>query len=229
MKKVLPLTYWSKIRLLAMRNISTIDKWLLNLDEAIRTTAGNLAADSDADVWRNNDAPTLSTEQKRLSSSLMRVNHCGEVCAQALYSGQAITSRSPDIKDHMRAAAEDERQHLVWCQNRISELDSHVSYLNPIWFTASFITGMATGLMGDAINLGFVAATEEEVCKHLDKHIELLPEEDQKSKAILGAMRDDEMRHSETALAHGGRRFPSSIRKVMTAMSGLMTKTTFWI
>ena len=212
-----------------MRNISTIDKWLLNLDDAIRTTSGNLAADKDTDSWENKHTPALSTEQKRLSSRLMRVNHCGEVCAQALYSGQAITSSSTDIKDHMQAAADDERKHLVWCQNRIGELDSHVSYLNPLWFTASFITGMATGLMGDAINLGFVAATEDEVCKHLDKHIELLPEEDQKSKAILGAMRDDEMRHSETALAHGGRRFPSSIRKVMTAMSGLMTKTTFWI
>jgi len=212
-----------------MRNLSTIDKWLLLLDEAIRTTSGNLTANTDTKVWENNDAPPLSTEHKRHSSRLMRVNHCGEVCAQALYSGQAITSRSSDIRDHMQAAAEDERKHLIWCQDRISELDSHVSYLNPVWFTASFITGMATGLMGDAINLGFVAATEEEVCKHIDKHIELLPQQDQKSKEILGAMRDDELRHSQTALEHGGRRYPSSIRKVMTAISGLMTKTTFWI
>ena len=212
-----------------MRNFSTIDQWLLNLDEAIRTVSGNLTAGTDTDIFGSHNSPPLSTEQKRHSSRLMRVNHSGEVCAQALYSGQSITSTSPDIKQRMQAAADDERQHLIWCQNRISELDSHVSYLNPIWFTASFVTGMATGLMGDAINLGFVAATEEEVCKHLDKHIDLLPEQDQKSKKILGLMREDEMRHSQTALAQGGKQYPASIRKLMTAISGLMTKTTFWI
>jgi ubiquinone biosynthesis monooxygenase Coq7 len=212
-----------------MRNLTPVDKWLLNLDEAIRSTTGNLPASDENRSWQNDDQPTLSTQQKRLSSRLMRVNHCGEVCAQALYSGQSITSKSLATRNHMIAAAEDERKHLIWCQNRLTELDSHVSYLNPVWFATSFLTGMVTGLMGDSINLGFVAATEEEVCKHLDKHIELLPNQDRRSREILGAMRDDEQRHHQDALSLGGLRYPSPIRRIMTAISGLMTKTTYWL
>jgi len=126
-------------------------------------------------------------------------------------------------------AAAEEADHLAWCQTRIKELDSHVSYLNPLWYAASFSIGAVTGLLGDKVNLGFVAATEEEVCKHLDRHLTLLPEEDHKSRQILTQMREDELRHKNNALTAGGANFPAPVKSLMHKVSSLMTKSTYWI
>ena len=159
----------------------------------------------------------------------MRVNHTGEVCAQALYYGQALTARSSRTARSMEQAATEETDHLSWCEERLRQLDSRVSYLNPIWYGSSFCMGMVTGLLGDKINLGFVAATEDQVCIHLTDHLEKLPEADSKSKAILTKMKEDEYRHQQDALKAGGATFPTPVKKVMTLVSKLMTRTTYWI
>ena len=159
----------------------------------------------------------------------MRINHTGEVCAQALYSGQALTAKASRVSGAMRQAAEEENDHLAWCEQRIAELDSHVSYLNPFWYIASFATGAVGGWLGDKVSLGFVAATEEEVCHHLDSHLEKLPTNDEKSRKILAQMRIDEARHQTSALESGGLRFPRPIKQLMRFTSKLMTKPTYWI
>ena len=129
----------------------------------------------------------------------------------------------------MLEAAEEETDHLVWCEERLKQLDAKVSKLNPIWYASSFTMGALTGLLGDKINLGFVAATEEQVCKHLDEHLERLPEQDQRSRAVLETMREDEKRHEETALAQGGAKYPAPVKAMMTAVSRTMTRTSYWI
>jgi len=159
----------------------------------------------------------------------MRVNHCGEVCAQALYLGQGLTSKDPFIKETMQQAAREETDHLLWCQARLTELNSHKSYLNPIFYTMSFVSGAFSGLLGNRFNLGFVAATEEQVVKHLEKHLQMLPYEDKRSKAILEQMQLDEEQHRTNALSGGGMDFPKPFKSIMTVISKLMTRTTYWV
>lgn len=159
----------------------------------------------------------------------MRINHCGEVCAQALYNGQALTAKDSAVSEVMRNAASEESDHLAWCETRIKELDSHVSILNPLWYAASFSMGVLTGLLGDKINLGFIAATEEEVCRHLDDHLEKISPRDEKSKAILSQMRDDEHKHASTALSRGGTKLPRPVKSIMRQVSKLMTKSAYWV
>jgi len=172
---------------------------------------------------------SLSAEERDQSARLMRINHCGEVCAQALYQGQALTARDVKTSGVMRRAAAEEVDHLAWCEKRIKELDSHVSILNPIWYAASFSMGALTGLLGDKVNLGFIAATEQEVCRHLNEHLQKLPPGDKKSRAVLSQMRDDENRHATTAIEHGASRYPDSVRFAMRQVSKLMTRMTYWI
>lgn len=159
----------------------------------------------------------------------MRVNHCGEVCAQALYNGQSLTARSSRTTAALDHAAVEETDHLSWCESRIRELDSHVSYLNPFWYAASFGLGAAAGLMGDRVNLGFVAATEENVCEHLEEHLSRLPAEDTRSRAILEQMLRDESGHEQTALELGGARFVPPVKRAMRVVSRLMTRSTYWV
>lgn len=159
----------------------------------------------------------------------MRVNHCGEVCAQALYEGQALTSKSHRTAAALREAAIEETDHLSWCESRLRELDSNVSVLGPFWYAASFSMGAAAGLLGDKVNLGFVAATEEQVEDHLDDHLARLPGADARSRAVLEQMKADEARHGQSALEMGGAVFPSPIKKMMRAVSGAMTRSTYWI
>jgi len=159
----------------------------------------------------------------------MRINHTGEVCAQALYQGQALTARLPRVRQAMEHAAEEEIDHLAWCEQRIRQLGSHTSVLNPLFYGLSFGIGASAGLISDRISLGFVAATEDQVCKHLDEHLERIPETDQKSRAILLQMREDEARHSTAALDAGGLRFPAPIKFGMSLMAKVMTKTTYRI
>jgi ubiquinone biosynthesis monooxygenase Coq7 len=159
----------------------------------------------------------------------MRVNHTGEVCAQALYQGQAMTARLPHVRDDMQQAAREEVDHLVWCEERLQELGSQPSYLNPAWYGLSFALGALAGAISDEVSLGFVAATEERVCKHLKDHLQQLPEDDRKSQLILQQMLADEQRHGDKALEAGGRNFPRPVKDAMSAVATVMTSASYRI
>ena len=171
----------------------------------------------------------LTDAERKLSAGLMRVNHTGEICAQALYQGQALTAKLPEVREEMQHAANEEIDHLDWCAERLQNLDSHTSYLNPLFYAGSFAIGAIAGAISDRISLGFVAATEDQVCTHLDSHMEKLPENDFHSRAIVAQMREDEAKHQAAALEAGGIDFPAPVKKAMTQISALMTKTTFRI
>ena len=206
----------------------SINSLILHFDGALRVLNGV------GHPTRPSPAPSveeqrLSEPERNVSARLMRVNHCGEVCAQALYLGQGFTSKDPHIKATMQRAAMEETDHLLWCEARLTELNSHKSHLNPIFYTMSFISGAFSGLLGNRFNLGFVAATEEQVVKHLEKHLQGLPSEDSRSKAILKQMQLDEEQHRANALSGGGMDLPKPFKSIMAAISKIMTRTTYWI
>ena len=154
---------------------------------------------------------------------MMRVNHCGEVCAQALYQGQALTARSQEVRTSMDAAAREEIDHLEWCQQRLGELGSHTSYLNPLWYSGSLGLGLLAGLVGDKWSLGFLAETERQVVRHLEGHLDRLPEGDSKSRAIVEQMKQDEAKHATMALVEGAADLPPAIKVFMTLTAKVMT------
>ena len=156
----------------------------------------------------------------------MRVNHCGEVCAQGLYEGQALTARREEVRQALTQAAREEEDHLAWCRQRLTELDAQPSILDGAFYVASFALGAATGLLGDRLSLGFVEATEDQVRRHLDQHLEQLPKGDAKSRAILETMRADEVRHGADAVGSGGVRYPLVVKTAMGLAAKLMTATT---
>lgn len=208
--------------------LSFIDKIIINADHALRT----LAAGSDMTSTRPSparplDETDLSDAERKKSAALMRVNHTGEVCAQALYQGQALTAKLPQIRAEMEQAASEEIDHLVWCQERIDALGSHTSYLNPVWYGLSFAIGAGAGLVSDKVSLGFVAATENQVCKHLQEHLQELPPQDTRSRAIVEQMLEDEAHHADMALNAGGYRFPAPVKGLMTLVSKVMTTTSY--
>ena len=163
------------------------------------------------------------------SARLMRVNHAGEVCAQALYQSQALTARTAKLREAMETASREENDHLAWCEERLEQLDSRKSYLNPVWYGGSFLIGSAFGAAGDRWNLGFLAETERQVVKHLARHLEMLPPDDSKSRAILEQMKADELAHGSAALAAGGVELPAPVRGVMSAVSKFMTRGAYWV
>ena len=171
------------------------------------------------------DDHDLSSKDRKLSSQLMRVNHTGEVCAQALYEGQALTARSKHVRSSLRNAASEERDHLRWCQQRLMELNAKPSLLNPFFFATSTVLGAVVGMLGDRINLGFVEATEDQVSEHLDRHLNSLPSSDTRSREILKRIREDELRHGQSAIEGGGARLPTFVRRLMTLISRAMTAT----
>ena len=194
----------------------------MRLDEALRLSAG-----SGPDPERPNPAgdlpeTELDAEQRRHIAGLMRVNHAGEICAQALYAGQAATARDDHVKTEMKQAADEEMDHLAWCESRLKELDSQTSLLNPLWYAGSFAIGSLAGLAGDKWSLGFVRETEIQVEAHLQEHIERLPPGDERSRAILDQMKTDEAQHGQMAENAGGRELPMTIRKAMSFTSGIM-------
>ncbi|MES2822831.1 MAG: 2-polyprenyl-3-methyl-6-methoxy-1,4-benzoquinone monooxygenase [Pseudomonadota bacterium] len=212
-----------------MRQLTAIDQFIIRADRALRTlAAGQQMADRPSPAKDIVEAE-LSLEEKRHAASLMRVNHTGEVCAQALYQGQALTAKLPQVRAEMEKAAAEEIDHLVWCQERLDALNSHTSYLNPLWYGMSFAIGAGAGLVSDKISLGFVAATEEQVCSHLQNHLEELPAQDIKSRAVVAQMLRDEARHADMALAAGGMRFPAPVKSLMTLVSKAMTKSSYRI
>jgi len=213
----------------SQRHYSPADRLLMQADSALRTLlpfSGQPARPSPA-VLKNESE--LSESETRHVAGLMRINHTGEVCAQALYQGQALTARLPQVRRAMEQAADEEIDHLAWCEQRIRQLGSHTSVLNPLFYGLSFGIGATAGLISDRISLGFVAATEDQVCKHLDEHLGQLPASDDKSRAILEQMREDEQQHSTAAIEAGGLRFPAPVKLGMSLVSKVMTKATYRI
>jgi len=212
-----------------MRQLTAIDQFITRADRALRTlTAGEQYAQRTSPA-HNIDEQELTAEEKRHAAGLMRVNHAGEVCAQALYQGQALTAKLPNVRAEMEHAAAEEIDHLVWCKERLDALGSHASYLNPVWYGLSFAIGAGAGLVSDKVSLGFVAATEDQVCQHLQKHLQELPAQDEKSRAVVSQMLQDEARHAAMALNAGGYKFPAPVKGLMTLVSKAMTKSSYRI
>jgi ubiquinone biosynthesis monooxygenase Coq7 len=211
------------------RHYSPLDRLLLQADTALRTLlpfSGQPYRPSPANTL---DDSTLDAPTSRHVAGLMRINHTGEVCAQGLYQGQALTAKLAHVRSAMEHAAEEEVDHLAWCEQRIRQLGSHPSVLNPLFYGLSFGIGAVAGMISDKVSLGFVAATEDQVCKHLDEHLQQLPAEDAKSRAILRQMRSDEAEHALGAIAAGGYRFPAPVKLGMSLMAKVMTKSTYRI
>ena len=206
------------------RHFSRFDRLLMQADVALRTLASSPRARR-ASPAAPQEEPGLSSAEKRLSAALMRVNHSGEVCAQALYQGQALTAKKVSIQADMEVAANEEVDHLAWCEQRIEELGGHTSALNPLWYGLSFGIGAGAGAISDRLSLGFVAATEEQVCRHLAGHLTELPALDDKSRAIVEQMIDDEKAHGASALRNGGLPFPGPIKSAMSLVAKVMTES----
>lgn len=211
------------------RHYSPFDTLIINLDQAVRTLAGKplvTERDNPANGYAETD---LSEAERTESARLMRVNHAGEVAAQALYQGQALTARLDSTRSSMERAAREENDHLDWCAQRINELDNHTSLLNSLWYLGSFGIGAAAGAIGDKWSLGFVAETERQVVSHLENHLQRLPVNDRKSRAIVEQMQQDEALHGATASASGGVDLPVAVKKLMRLASKVMTGTAYWI
>lgn len=203
------------------RRLTAVDRWIDAAQRAMETVAG------DPPAQRRNPAEAepdivLDDAERRHAAGLMRINHVGEVCAQALYVGQASVARDARTREHLLHAAQEETDHLAWCADRLRELDSRPSLLNPLWYAGSYAIGLAAGLRGDGWNLGFVVETERQVEAHIDEHLQSLPAADARSRAILEVMKDDEARHADNADAAGARRLPVPIPQAMALASKLM-------
>ncbi len=204
------------------------DSLVLNLDKALRTvfaTAVSRRPYPDAAL----EEVDMTEAEKRHAAGLMRINHSGEVCAQALYQGQSLTARNPEAAKALVEASNEETEHLAWCEHRLDELGSRKSLLNPLWYAGSFGLGVLAGALGDKWNLGFLAETERQVEGHLNEHLSLLPEQDAKSRAIVEQMKTDEIKHAETAVAHGGVELPLPVKLAMKLSSKLLTRTAYYL
>ncbi|WP_157268468.1 2-polyprenyl-3-methyl-6-methoxy-1,4-benzoquinone monooxygenase [Azohydromonas aeria] len=213
------------------RSPSPLDLWLTSLDRALRTVTSSVHAAQPVPAAGATAEPAtpLSDEQKREAGALMRVNHVGEVCAQALYQAQALTARSAQLREQMAQAAREEIDHLAWTQQRLDELGSRPSLLNPLWYAGAFGIGLLAGRLGDRVSLGFVVETERQVEQHLASHLQRLPEGDTASRAIVEQMKLDEARHADNALAAGGLELPAPVRGLMRAAAKVMTTTAHYI
>jgi ubiquinone biosynthesis monooxygenase Coq7 len=209
-----------------MRQYSPADRFLIRLGEGLGAALPKGSADAAPAPASAGDA-TMAEAARQEAANLMRVNHAGEVAAQGLYQGQALTARDAATRAHLLAAAQEEQTHLQWCEARLRELGDRPSALRPFWYGASFAMGAAAGLLGDRWSLGFVAETERQVSEHLGEHIGKLPAEDARSREILAAMRADEMRHGREAEHRGGAPLPEPVRGLMRQMAKVMKKTAY--
>lgn len=205
-----------------------VDQLINGFDRALKTLTGGRAAQRENPAKQIQDAE-LSDVEKRHVGGLMRVNHTGEVCAQALYEGQAMTARDPIAQRSLLDAAAEEQDHLNWCAQRLEELDAKPSVLDPLLYCASFALGAGAGLLGDRVSLGFVEATEAQVVEHLNEHLDSIPQNDAKTRVILQAMRSDEARHGAHALEMGGEEFSAMVKRGMSLAAKLMTKSSYRI
>ena len=204
------------------------DRLIIEFDRALRTLAAP-ARSTRATPGHELPEAALDDSQRQEAIGLMRVNHCGEVCAQALYQGQALTSRQPAVRAALQQAANEETEHLAWTERRIAELGGHKSVFNPVWYAGSLAMGVTAGLLGDKWNLGFLEETEYQVEAHLNEHLESLPAQDAKSRAIVSQMREDEVRHAETAHELGAAKLPLPVKGLMHVTSLVMKKSSYWV
>lgn len=209
--------------------MSPIDRLINEFNIALRAVAGGASAQRPNPEELDRSVSILDAAEREHAAGLMRVNHVGEVCAQALYQAQKLVARNPEIQEMLNESAQEEMDHLAWCETRLKELGSHTSYLNPIWYAGSFAIGLFAGLAGDRWSLGFVAETEKQVENHLKSHLETLPLEDHRSRAIVDQMRMDEIEHGKSALGAGGVALPEPVRQVMELASKIMTTTAYKI
>jgi len=209
--------------------MSPIDHLIIEFDTALRTIVGGANAGRPTPGSSTTPNQSLDAAERKHAAGLMRVNHVGEVCAQALYQSQKLVARNPQIQEMLNHSAQEEMDHLAWCETRLQELGSHTSYLNPSWYAGSFAIGLAAGLAGDKWSLGFVVETEKQVENHLESHLEKLPLEDHRSRAIVEQMRIDEIEHGRAALDAGGVALPDPIQKLMKIVSKVMTTTAYKI
>ena len=209
------------------RQFSRSDQLIQQFDTILRTLIPHAAQPSRPSPAARVQDGELDERERAHAVGLMRINHTGEVCAQALYQGQGLTAKLPDIREQMEQAAQEEIDHLAWCDARLEELDGRTSLLNPLFYASSFGLGAVAGAVGDRISLGFVAATEEQVGEHLDEHLEALPPGDRRSRAVLEKMREDEAHHERWALEAGGAQFPAPVKGGMRLLSKLMTTSVY--
>ncbi len=207
--------------------MSAIDSLILQVDKALRSVMGPAHALRPQPGDNASEAP-LSSVEKTLAGRLLRVDHAGEVCAQALYQGQAMTARNPAVREALERAAQEETDHLAWCETRLQELGARRSVLNPLWYAGSFTLGAISGLAGDRWNLAFLAETERQVEDHLAGHLDRLPPEDLKSRAIVEQMKVDEARHATTAIEYGAAELPAPLKLAMRLASKVMTTASHW-
>jgi len=207
--------------------LSLVDRWLCGAEVALRTLSGGSRAEraTPSPVSTDTAATELDADAKRLSGALMRVNHVGEVCAQALYQAQALATANPDLKAQMAHAAREEVDHLAWTEQRLAELGDRPSLLNPLWYGGAFLIGLAAGRLGDRVSLGFVVETERQVERHLENHLGRLPDADLASRAIVAQMQADEAAHAVAAQQAGGIELPAPVRVAMRLAAKVMTAT----
>ncbi|MGL6290109.1 MAG: 2-polyprenyl-3-methyl-6-methoxy-1,4-benzoquinone monooxygenase [Silanimonas sp.] len=211
-----------------VRDTRPLDHWLGELQGALDTVFARPAAGRPSPADGHAEA-ALDPKARRHAAGLMRINHTGEVCAQALYSGQAAVARDPAVREQLRDAAQEETDHLAWCADRLEALDSRPSLLNPLWYAGSYAIGLAAGLRGDGWNLGFVVETERQVEAHLAEHLQTLPNADARSRAVLEVMKADEARHADHALESGARTLPTPIPQAMATISKVMKAVAYRI
>lgn len=211
------------------RQPGPLDALLAEADRALRVLSGSASAGRPYPAKAEETPTALSAKEKRHAAGLMRVNHVGEVCAQALYRGQASVCREPAPRALLLSAATEEVDHLVWCNQRLTELGSRPSLLNPLWYAGSFALGVMASVAGVPRNLGFMAETEKQVEAHLEEHLRTLPVPDERSRQIVQKMKDDEAQHRDSAEQAGGVPLPVPVKAAMRAMSKVMTSTAYWI
>ena len=211
------------------KSFTSTDQFILGIDQALRTLFGRPLVTERPDPASGVAEADMSEQERDLAARLMRINHTGEVCAQALYQGQALTAKLPTVRQSMERAAQEENDHLAWCETRLRELDNRKSLLNPFWYASSFVLGAAAGLAGDKWSLGFVAETEHQVEAHLNDHLNRLPPQDGKSRAVVTQMKEDEIHHATVALEAGGAALPGPIKLAMKLTSKLMTGSVYYL
>lgn len=213
----------------SLRSFSFFDRLCLNFDQTLRALTDNAPKSTRPYPAAQVAEGELNPEERRHAAGLMRVNHAGEIAAQALYHGQGLVARHPEVQGQLQQAAIEEGDHLAWCRQRLDELDSHTSYLKPLWYVGSFSLGIVAGLVGDQWSLGFVAETEKQVVKHLQSQLRLLPKQDYRSYHILAQMEKDEAHHQAHALAAGAAQLPYVATKAMAFTARIMVRTAYWI
>lgn len=208
--------------------MNIIDSLITEFDRGLRTVFAPAAARRDL-PGKDEIAEAMTSADRTDSGRLMRVNHTGEICAQALYQGQALVARDANIREVLLAAADEERDHLAWCERRLDALGASTSVLNPLWYAGSFGLGLVSGTLGDKWSMAFLVETERQVERHLDSHLQQLPAGDVPSRKVLEAMREDEIRHGNNGEAHGAAPMPGAVKGAMSLVSKVMTRTAYWV